>query len=239
MNADHIYWTFSAAAQSIAAFVAFLLTGYALVHTLMEAARERDDSLDDIHASLRLTYHKRLTLMAWLTGTAVVVSLIVVYLNRSNAASPGWLVAVASLTNIAAIVGGLAFVVSIVDPRRYQKAAKKVLKEDTSIAPLPTQTTSAAEFFDAFRHLEKIIRDFLQQRDLYIPSRGAPRMSFSFRQMIEALLQNERIDRAFFEELAEINKYRNLVFHGHIDTADPAMVAKVRTASSRIGALSK
>ena len=43
MNTDYIYWTFSAAAQSISALVAFLLTGYALVHTIMESARERDD----------------------------------------------------------------------------------------------------------------------------------------------------------------------------------------------------
>ncbi|MCI0350517.1 MAG: hypothetical protein L0Z53_13920 [Acidobacteriales bacterium] len=234
MNTDYIYWTFSAAAQSIAAFVAFLLTGYALVHTLMEAAREKDDSLEDIHASLRLTYHKRLTLLAWLTGAAVVFSLIVVYLNRSNAAAPGWFVAVVSVINIAAIVGGLAFVVTIVDPRRYQKAAEKVLREEAPQPPPPGQAAPAAEFFDAFRHLEKLIRDYLRERELYVPSRGAPRMSFSFRQMIEALLQNEKIDREFFEELLEINKYRNLVFHGHIETADPAMVAKVRAASARV-----
>lgn len=234
MNTDYIYWTFSAAAQSIAAFVAFLLTGYALVHTLMEAAREKDDSLEDIHASLRLTYHKRLTLLAWLTGAAVVFSLIVVYLNRSNAAAPGWFVAVVSVINIAAIVGGLAFVVSIVDPRRYQKAAEKVLREEAPQPPPPGQAAPAAEFFDAFRHLEKLIRDYLRERELYVPSRGGPRMSFSFRQMIEALLQNEKIDRQFFGELLEINKYRNLVFHGHIESGDPAMVAKVRAASARV-----
>ncbi len=45
---DYIYWTFSAASQSIAALVALLLAGYALVHTLMEAAREKDDSLEEI-----------------------------------------------------------------------------------------------------------------------------------------------------------------------------------------------
>jgi hypothetical protein len=231
-NADYIYWTFSAAAQSIAAFVAFLLTGYALVHALMEAAREKDDSLEDIHSALRLTYHKRLTILAWLTGAAVISSLVVVYLNRSNAAVSGWLIALVSVVDLAAIVGGLAFVISVVDPRKYQKAAERVLEQQKP-GPL-ARATPAAEFFDAFLHLERLIRDYLRQRDLYVPSRGAPRMSFSFRQMIEALLQNEKIDRAFFEELMEINKYRNLVFHGHIDTADPKMVEGVRRASARL-----
>jgi hypothetical protein len=35
MNNDYIFWTFSAASQSIAAFVALLFAGYTLVHMLM------------------------------------------------------------------------------------------------------------------------------------------------------------------------------------------------------------
>src|SRR5260221_10462109 len=64
MSVDYIYWTFSSAAQSISAFVAFLLTGYALVHSLMESARERDDTLEEVHAELRKSYHERLTFLA-------------------------------------------------------------------------------------------------------------------------------------------------------------------------------
>jgi len=232
MSTDYVYWTFSAAAQSVAAFVAFLLTGYAMVHSLMEAARDKDDSLEEIHAALRLTYHKRLTFLASLTGSAVVLSLLVVYVNRSNATAPGWLLTIASITNVSAVIGGLAFVVSIVDPRRYQNAAKKVLKQEAPRPKPPAEAPPAAEFFDAFRHLERLIRDYLRQQELYVPSRGAPRMSYSFRQMIEALLQNEKIDRRFFDELTEINKYRNLVFHGHIETADARMVARVRAAAA-------
>jgi uncharacterized protein YutE (UPF0331/DUF86 family) len=81
------------------------------------------------------------------------------------------------------------------------------------------------------------VRDYLRERNLYVPSREAPRMSYSFRQMIEALLQNERIDRLFFEELMEINKYRNLVFHGHVDRTDPKMLRKVQDASKQVQVL--
>jgi preprotein translocase subunit SecG len=91
MNNDYIFWTFSAAAQSVSAFVALLLTGYALVLSLMDAVREKDDSLEDIHASLRSHYHRRLTWLAWLTGVAIVLSLVIVYLNRSEHAVSGWL----------------------------------------------------------------------------------------------------------------------------------------------------
>ena len=59
-------------------------------------------------------------------------------------------------------------------------------------------------------------------------------MSFSFRQMIETLFQNERIDSVFVKELMEINKYRNLVFHGHVEQADETMVERVRGAAARV-----
>jgi ABC-type multidrug transport system fused ATPase/permease subunit len=229
MGNDYIYWTFSAAAQSISALVAFLLTGYALVHTFMQAAREKDDSLDEIHSALLLIYHKRLTNLAWLTGASVILSLFVVYLNRSGAAIFGLFVIIVGIIDLIAIITALAFVVSIVDPSKYRKAAEKELESIQA-----RQTAPAAEFFDAFRNLERLVRDYLRDKELYVPSRGAPRMSYSFRQMIDALIENEKIDHRFFEELIEINKYRNLVFHGHVDDADLVMLEKTRKAAERV-----
>jgi hypothetical protein len=84
MNNDNIYWLFSAAAQSIAAFVAFPLTGYTLVHTIMEAARERDDTLEEIHRALQKKYHTWPTWLASVTGFAIVLSLLMVFLNRMD-----------------------------------------------------------------------------------------------------------------------------------------------------------
>jgi hypothetical protein len=234
MNNDHIYWVFSSAAQSISAFVAFLLTGYALVHTIMEAAREKDDTLDEIHAALRKKYHTRLTLLTWVTGVAIILSLIIVFANRWDFTAKIWLMGLTTAVDLAAIIGGMAFVVSIVNPTKYERAAEKVLEEKKYEMSLSGETTSSAAFFEEFRHLERLIREYLQQKDLYIPSKGGPRMHLSFRQMIEALVQNERIDSSFLEELIQINKYRNLVFHGHVDNADRTMVDRVRAATSRI-----
>jgi len=236
-SVDYIYWTFSSAAQSVSAFAALLLTGYAIVHNLTDSVRERDDTLEEIHAKLKLTYHERLKWLAWLTGAAIVLSLIVVYDNRPEDPTPSWLIALTWLLNVGAIISGLAFVVSIVNPEKYQKAAQRVLAQEAP-TPAPAAATSSAEFFDAFLHLERSIREYLKRFDLYVPSRGAPRMSFSLRQMIEAMLQNERIDRKLYEELLEINKYRNLVFHGHVDRADPRMVARAKAAAAQIENLS-
>jgi hypothetical protein len=41
-DAQNIYWLFGAAAQTVAAFIAFLLAGYALVQGMMDAAAQAD-----------------------------------------------------------------------------------------------------------------------------------------------------------------------------------------------------
>ena len=239
MNTDYIFWTFSAAAQSVSAFVALLLTGYALVLSLMDAVREKDDSLEDIHASLRSHYHRRLTWLAWLTGVAIVLSLVIVYLNRSERPVSGWLQSLGAGVDLAAVGSGLAFVVTIIDPKKYQKAAAEVLDQEEAGAPGGTDLTRpAGEFLDAFLHLERLIRDFLKTRDLYVPQRAnSNRVSYSYRQMIDALLQNEKVERPFFNELLEIGKYRNLVFHGHVAEVRAGMLKRVRAAAARIEAL--
>jgi hypothetical protein len=230
-SVDFIYWTFSAAAQSISAFVALLLAGYAIVHSLMESARERDDTLEEVHAALRRQYHSQLSRLAWLTGAAVILSLAVVYANRPSAPVNGWALLGVSTLDVAAIVAGLYFVVTIVDPNKYLRAAKKAIDEEE---PSPAQDRSpASEFFDAFVHLERLIRDYLRQHDLYVPSRGEPRMSYSFRQMLEALRSSEVIPHELYGELLELSKYRNLVFHGHVAQVDSAMVDRVRQATTR------
>lgn len=83
-------------------------------------------------------------------------------------------------------------------------------------------------FFREFVELEREIRDYLQAHNLYVPSRGVPRMSFSFRQMIEALYQNEQITPDLRDRLLAVSKTRNLLFHGHIKQVDEKVIEDLR-----------
>lgn len=141
--------------------------------------------------------------------------------------------------DLAAVGSGLAFVVTIIDPKKYQKAAAEVLdQEDAGGTGGTDLTRPAGEFLDAFLHLERLIRDFLKTHDLYVPQRAnSTRVSYSNRQMIDALLQNEKVERPLFNELLEIGKYRNLVFHGHVAQVRAGMLKRVRAAAGRIEAL--
>jgi hypothetical protein len=231
---DHIYWTFSAAAQSIAAFVAFLLTGYTLMDNMLVAAQARDETLEDVHALIRAGYHKLLGAFVWLTAAAIALSLLVVYYNRPGDPAAGWLLAIAAGADALAIICGTSFVIRIVDPKKYQRAARRAIRVETTST---TKADSDTVFFHAFLHLERLIRDYLKRNGFYVPSRGAPRMSYSFRRMVDALLAEERIDDSTYRDLLALSRYRNLVFHGHVHRVDAAMTEQARILAARIEAL--
>ncbi|WP_374562330.1 hypothetical protein [Ideonella sp.] len=235
MNTDYIYWTFTAAAQCVSTFVALLLTGYALVLSQIEAARDRDDTLQELHAVLRASYHARLTVLAWLTALAVMLSLLVVWDNRNDHMAPMWLMSAAAAFDVIAIVAGLGFVVTIIDPAKYQKAAERELEQQQQQqAPAEVRSrTSAEEFFRAFRQLERALREQLRRLDLVGNERDGKNAG-SVRQMAAALLDNGSISDDLHTELLQLGKYRNLVFHGHVREADAGMVERVTRATAKV-----
>lgn len=233
MNTDYIYWTFTAAAQCVATFVALLLTGYALVLSQIEAARERDDSLQELHTVLRASYHARLKVLAWLTAGAVVLSLFVVWDNRSTVPASNWVMGIAAALDFVAMVAGLAFVVTIIDPAKYQKAAERELEHRQQQAAAQPET-SADDFFRAFREMEKALRQLVARSRLVVgePREDGGRGNPSVRQMAIALLDNGIVDDSFHAELLQIAKYRNLLFHGHVKKADTGMVDRTVRAAA-------
>ena len=235
MNTDYIYWTFTAAAQCVSTFVALLLTGYALVLSQIESARDRDDSLQELHEGLRASYHARLTVLAWLTALAVVLSLLVVWVNRTDHVTPGWLMSAAAFFDIVAIVAGLGFVVTIIDPAKYRKAAERELEQQQQEQPYAEarEQASAEDFFRAFRQLERALREQMRRLDL-ITNDGEGKNAGSVRQMAGALLDNGTIADEFHVELLELAKYRNLLFHGHVGEADAGMLERVTNATARV-----
>jgi len=236
MNTDYIYWTFTAAAQCVSTFVALLLTGYALVLSQIEAARERDDSLQEIHAALRKSYHARLTGLAWMTAMAVGLSLLVVWINRSNEPTPASMLWLAGAMDAVAMIAGLAFVVAIIDPDKYQKAAERAL-EARSAGTEPRPGVPATEFFRAYRRLERQLRELRRRPDGDAADTTALRGA-SLSQLADALLQGETISDELHTDLSELARYRNLLFHGDLKLSDAPMVERVRALQARVRSVS-
>ena len=233
-NVDYIYWTFTAAAQSVAAFVGLLLAGYALAHSLMESSRERDETLDEIYTALRLTWHRWLTLLAVLTCLAIVLSMIVVFTNRWEFPGKYLFAALVAAVDLASVVCGLAFIVETTHPRRYIVTAEKVLAARQPELHLSGETVPVGRFFEFTTRLERALRKLVASAELFIEEPPAGRRTHSVRQLTDALLANERIDADFHRELGVLQQYRNLVYHGHVSTADKSMLDRVQAATKRL-----
>ncbi len=243
---DNLFWLFSSAAQTIAAFVAFLLAGYALVHTMMEAAAAADETLVEIHEELKRRYYRRLAGLVVLTAVAIVACFAVILFNG---ASTQWFIVLtwaAGLFVLASIAGGVGFVITVVDPGKYRKAAVQMAREEEA-RPAPKvpweglpelQTVKRGDFADAFINLEELVRQLWEHRThgerLRKTTSSSPP---AFREMLQALNLSEALPPALAKELEALNRYRNLVFHGHLKTIDPDMVHRVRDAVTAVAQL--
>jgi hypothetical protein len=226
-TSDHIYWAFSSAAQTIGAFVAFLLAGYALVQTMMEAAAREDETLAEIYDDLKMRYHGQMSVLAIVTGIAIIGCLMVVYFNGF---SPSWVPAleiVAVIAALCSIIGGIWFVISMVDPGKYRKAAQRLAQE---VEPKPDEAVHipSKEFFEDFVRVERLIRELWEQRTdgKRLGRRQGPA---SFREMIEALVMAQILPPHLYKDLLQVSRHRNLVFHGHVVDVSRGILEQVRS----------
>lgn len=233
-NLENFYWLFSSSAQTISAFVAFLITGYALVLNMMENLEQKDETYEEIHHKLRSIYYTKLCILAVVTVAAIISSLLMVYLNGTTCEYKGFFYSLTALINIVAIIIGILFILSIINPDKYKKAAKEIIKEDKLENSTRANDVDQITFMKEFINLEKNIRDLLQTKQLYIPFNRNTKMQYSFREMANALYGNELIRYYELLELLQINKYRNLVFHGHQDKVDSKMLDRVEKAKEII-----
>jgi len=237
MNDENIYWLFSSSAQAIATFVAFLLAGYTLVHTMMESLQQSDDTLQEIHAALIRQYYRQIRALAFITGAAILGSLAMLYLNGFVWPYKAVIVTLAAALDIVAIGWGIAFVISIIDPDKYTNAARRLIEEETQAMDPAGPREDAEDFFALFERLEAAMRRTLEQAGLPVPSEIGDRRLSAFREMLLTLSQRNLIDRTLSRELMRIGRYRSLASYGRLRRVDTAIINETRGALARIEAL--
>lgn len=235
MEKDTYFWLFSASAQSIAAFIAFLLTGYALVLNMMQSAQQSDSSIEELHESLKGKYYSNLLVLGILCGLSVVLNLIGIRLTELNFKLKSTYNIITAISTLASIVYGIIFIILIIDPKKYRKAATKIVDE----LKHGSEQVDANLFFTEFVKLEKKIREYLQLIDLYVPEGKESRMKYSVNQMITTLYKNNKIGFYAYDKLSKINKYRNAIFHGHIDKVSKYMIDDITSANNELDAYFK
>jgi hypothetical protein len=234
-SSEGYYWFFSASAQSIAAFIAVLLTGFAIVINMMASLENQDDTLDEIINKLKSKYYKYILSLSILTGLAIICSLLMVYFNASVFQGKQVIIVITVILNILSIAVGLVFMLYIINPNRYARVANSILKKETEELEQKGQDVDVSTYISKFTELEKRIRQIVEFKDLMFGFEEFKDVKIlSFKKMLDLLLYNEIIDDNFYKEILRLSKVRNSVVHGHQDTIDEGFVDLVDSALERM-----
>jgi uncharacterized protein YutE (UPF0331/DUF86 family) len=226
---DSYYWLFSSSSQTVSALAAFLVTGFAIVLNMMDTTLQRDESLEEIHDRLKSDYYKKIRVLSITSGTAIILSLFMIYLNPyETIIFKSVMFYTTAVFNIVSIGMCIFFTIMIINPDRYKDAVQRILAEGKEEYKETGEKVDKADFMTEFYELEKKVRKVVKEKQVALIPENGPRSSVSFRQLVSTLFENEVISREELYEFLQINKFKNLVVHGHLSKVDQSMVERTR-----------
>jgi hypothetical protein len=216
---DNIYWLFSSSAQAIAAFIGFLAAGFFFVYDSIDKQVEKDETLEEIYADIKIQYYRRLKILFILTGLSVILSLLVVFLNGYDLHWFGLILqSLTALLNILTIGWAIWFVIFIIDPDKVKRTAQKLIEENKEVfEPKGRDSLSRGEYLDKFAALEKLLRAIGTRYELVTDRQGRFRNFFPIEMIIRGLYQRQLINPQQLKDLSAANRIRHLAAHGEIE----------------------
>jgi len=109
------------------------------------------------------------------------------------------------------------FVLEIIDPEKENKIAQEV--REKKYGPIK-QPGDVGVFIKNFIKLESTTRKWIEH--LKIKER------LNMRRMIDILIKYEVISYKVYQDLLDLNEYRNLVVHGHLEEVDQEQIDKTK-----------
>lgn len=228
LNLENIYYFYSSASQAIAAFIAFLIAGYALVFQIMDNQENIDEEQKEINYKLKKEYHNEIIYLSISTSVSIILSLISIWYNNYNIPLKNYLMIITDVFIIMTIILAISFVLRIIDPDKSKKPANSILEKEFGAI---TVSVDKNEFITSFIDLEKGIRELIEMYN--IPTIKRNRF-LTMGEMIRILKEYELISPEIYETLRKITKYRNLVIHGHLDNVDQKIVNELKDLNKEI-----
>jgi hypothetical protein len=226
-NEEKYYWIFSSASQTISAFIAFLVTGFAIVLNMMDSLQQKDDTLTEIHHNIKRNYYKKIFVLAIISGVSIILNLAMIYINGMHYHLELVMFIITVVFNLIAIGLAILFIITIINPNKYKIAAKEILMEDARGLAGKGGDIAQSFFMNAFAELERKIRNLLKKKGVITEDESGKIQSF--RHIVSYLVDNDLISKENLYQLLQINKYRNLIFHGHLEKVDKNMVDKIKS----------
>lgn len=224
VNLENLYWLFSASAQSIATFFAFMLAGYTLFISNLNNISNSDESLIDIIEVEKKEIFKLIVTLSYIVCLSLVLNLTMIYLNGIENDLKPFLFIVTFISTIVSIIMGIIVVIYIISPNKITKIASNMIYKNTSYDQKDS-IKSDKDFFSQFIQLENTLRKYVESKDIIIKSKY---QKFpSLREIINRFFYLEIINRDELNSLLDINKYRNLLFHGQIEKSSQVMIDRL------------
>lgn len=226
-DTQNIYSYYSSSVQVVATFIAFLIAGYAIVNEIMKNLKDKYEEKKEIYVGLEKKYYNQLKILTLITGLTIILSLIVLWALGYGFQFQNYLIVVTDFFIVLTIMGAIWFVLEIIDPDKGDKIAKEIRTKE--FGPI-VESGDVGTFIENFINLESLVRRIFVTSDLRV---GIDR-PISMRRMLEILLKYQIVSKKTYDNLIKVNKYRNLVVHGHQKDVDEKMIEKVITLTNNL-----
>lgn len=216
---DNIYWLFSSAAQSIAAFIGFLTAGFFFVLDKIDSNLGEDETYDEIYKSLKGKYYRTLRILCFLTGFSIIYSLAIVYSNGFDYCLKNIILIFGAILIISTVGLAIYFVLMIIDPDRISKVANELIHANKDSFNTK-DSVPIGVFIEKFIILERLLRDISEQYNISEYFKNRFKQTIPLVEIGKFLIERNVIGKDLYLQLTDTIKVRNLAVHGQINTID-------------------
>ncbi len=207
MDKDTLYWIFSTAAQTIAAYVGLLLAGLCFIYGKLDHIIEKDNSLIEIYEVIKNKIFNKIILTLIITGTTIIYDITVLFGVPYIVSKKGIaiiIIALLLLMNILTIYLTISILKLIMDPKYIKKEADNIVKD--YIPRNKTKSIPIEIFIKHFIEIEKLLRSYI--------SNYSEKEYLSLRELLNIFFSQEGIGLAQRNDFLMVVRLRNLVLHG-------------------------
>lgn len=241
MDRNALDWLFSTAPQTIAAFVGLIFAGVSFIIGKIDEKIKEDPTLKEIYEAIRNQMYSGLKLLLFTTSSSIVLDLICLsinpLLNNEKILSKDlfyfdiFFIPALFLLNVFVLFQASSYIKKIMDPKFFEKTVKQLLKQYQEKGS-SHKTVSIGTFMENYIRLEKILKNMYRNHtnkcDEDNGNMNINQRLMTARDYARKLYGLKLLKKNDFNEVMDLNRFRNLVAHGEIDQIEKEMNDRVK-----------
>jgi len=216
---EQINWLFSTSLQVLATFVGLLAAGFFFTHGRIEEELQKDETLLEIYAEIKVQFFRRIRTLFMLTGSSIILGLGAIFLNAFDKGLALYVFfALVAVLNIFTIIWAGRFFLFMIDPEMISHSADRLVRENSDIFSQRSviNSVSKKDFMGKFGNLDKLLRDIAEKTK----SNTDPQKQLSLGEIIKDLFEKNIISQEQLRELNQVNKARNIGVHSNVNSIE-------------------